>query len=64
MCFNGDGSHYDDDGWRTMSGALNAREELLKLYTKTYEAERINSMTGGGNVTDLEKRLKRCNAFQ
>lgn len=46
MCCNGDGSHYDDDEWGAVSGALHIRKEILKIYTKTYEAERINSMIG------------------
>lgn len=44
MCCNGDGSHYDDDEWCAMSGALRIRIKILMVYTKTYEAERIISM--------------------
>lgn len=48
MCCNGDGSHRDDDEWCAMSGALKIRNEILMIYTKTYEAEGIISMLGGG----------------
>lgn len=47
MCCNGDGSHYDDDKWCAMSGALKIRNEIWMIYTKTYEAKRIISLMGG-----------------
>lgn len=50
MCCNGDGSHYDDDKWCAMSGALKIRNEIWMIYTKTYEAKRIISLMGGAKA--------------
>lgn len=60
MCCNGDGAQrYDDDEWCAASGALNIRDEILKIYAETYEAERMDSFYVEQNVAHLKRRLKR-----